>query len=278
MKQFITFICLGLCLSATAGNNALPQFGTIDKADLQLSTCDFDPDTDVMYLIDEGEAVMSTAIESITERRIRIKILKEAGIPEANIKIPYYSKDQYEQVDAVQGFTYNLDDAGNIEMMPLEQKLIFDKKLDSRYSEVSFAFPQSKSGHCNRIQIPTHKAPWVCHYRRLVFSAGCGSAVQFLSCHYSYVPHFYPAGHQPANGRSYQTGKRRDGYTFVMKNIPGLRNEPYAAGMEDYRQRVKTFSCRAILKQVAIKKTFLCNYLAGTYGKSIRRRIFGIIS
>ena len=255
-------MCLGLCLTVV-GKDKLPEFGTIDKADLQLKTCDFDPDTDVIYLIDEGEAIMSTAVESITERRIRIKILKEAGVSDANIKLPYYSKDQYEQIEAVKGFTYNLDDAGNIEMMPLEQKLIFDKKVDSRYSEVSFAFPKVKAGSVIEYKYRLVKRHGYADIDDWYFQRA--EAVRYSSYHVT-IPTSLIFTLQVNNRQTVEATKpvrEGDGYTFVMKNIPGLRYEPYAAGLQDYLQRVD-FQLSGYIETGGFKHSYVTTWQALT--------------
>ena len=73
-----------LLLNAPAifAQKELPKFGNIDKADLLLKECEFDKDAEAYKLIDYGDVsyVSGRDIFKIrTERRIRIKILKDKG-------------------------------------------------------------------------------------------------------------------------------------------------------------------------------------------------------
>ena len=61
----------------------LPAYGKIDKADLQLKECEFDKDAEAYNLISYGNVHYTVSGEDfniVTERRSRIKILKEKGL------------------------------------------------------------------------------------------------------------------------------------------------------------------------------------------------------
>jgi len=238
LKNLIIAVGVTMLSLNVLAQDKLPEFGVISKADLQMKTCDFDPDTDVVYLLDVGDATILSSIEVVTERRMRIKILTEKGIAKGNIKLDYYSHDQYEQIDNVKGYTYNLDAAGNIETLPLEPTMIFDKKLDNSYSEIAFAFPAVKVGSVIEFKY------------RLIKHRGCvyiddwyfqkSQAVRCSSYHVT-IPTSLIFTMQVVKRQEVLTTKPNvadEGYSFTMKNIPGLGNEPYQAGIKDYIQRV----------------------------------------
>ena len=262
MKNCITIVCLWLCLSA-AGKDTLPLFGEIDRADLLMKSCSFDPDAAAVYLIDEGESVIYTSFEVVMERRIRIKILKESGIDRASIKIPYYSKDQYQQLDNVKGYTYNLDETDNVEATPLESKLIFDKKVDQQFSEVSFAFPGIKVGSVIEYKYRLIKHRGVVDIDDWYFQRD--DAVRYSSYH-TVIPNSLIFTLQVVNRQPVEASKpvhEGDGYTFVMKNIPGLRYEPYTAGLKDYFQRVD-FQLSGYMETGGFKHSYVTTWQALT--------------
>ena len=79
----------------------IPSFGKIDKADLLLKECEFDKDAEAYKLLNYGDVhynIIGGDFGIITERRTRIKILKEKGLDKANVKIQFYSKADYEHI------------------------------------------------------------------------------------------------------------------------------------------------------------------------------------
>lgn len=94
MKKLLFPACLLLSYSLAFAQKDLPKFGDIDEADLQMKECEFDKDAQAYKLLDYGEVRYSVGGDDFniqTDRRTRIKILKEKGLDEANIKINFYS-------------------------------------------------------------------------------------------------------------------------------------------------------------------------------------------
>ena len=77
----------------------------------------------------------------ITEHRVKIKILNEKGIDQANIRLSYLSAANSQSINSIEAQTYNLDATGNITTTKVEKKLIFDKKIDKFHSDQIFTFP-----------------------------------------------------------------------------------------------------------------------------------------
>src|SRR5688572_7556216 len=113
----IACLCAPLCISAQQKKN-LPVFGKIDKSELDLSVCEFDPEATAIVLADVGTYnVDLRGSEPYFEfrRHVRIKILKDEGIPYANIRIPYIHYGNAEQIVNLSAFTYNVDASGNLQ-------------------------------------------------------------------------------------------------------------------------------------------------------------------
>src|ERR1700761_1342224 len=86
--------CFSLSLNAQATQPLAPstqQFGVIDKADLEMTSCDFEKDANAEILFDKGAISFSSDYERILERHIRVKIFNDNGKNEGNIKIRDYT-------------------------------------------------------------------------------------------------------------------------------------------------------------------------------------------
>lgn len=217
------------------------SYGKIEKADLELKSCDFDSDAEAYCLLDIGEVsynVTARTIDIETYFRKRIKILKQEGTSRANIKIRYYSKKGYEDISNINGIVYNLDDAGNIVTTKLEKSLIYDKKIDDKYSEISFALPDVKVGSVVEYKYKSLKIDNYYDIDDWYFQSDI--PVKY-SAYNLKIPDYFDFSssivrRQPMDDlRAKKTG---EGHWYIMRNIPSLKSEPYMAGYRDYLQRV----------------------------------------
>jgi Domain of Unknown Function with PDB structure (DUF3857) len=132
-----------------AGQKSIPDFGKIDIADLQLSSCMFEPDADAMKLFDVQEVEFDPSdymIRITTERRVRIKIFNERGYKNASINIPYFSKKRSTKIKDLDGVIYNLDSSGKIVVLKLSKKDFFKEKQEENIGVINFTFPNLRPG------------------------------------------------------------------------------------------------------------------------------------
>lgn len=231
----------------------LPAFGTIDKADLLMKECEFDKDAEAFNLLTFGDVSYIMAGEDFgikTERRTRLKILKDKGLEQANIKIQFYSRGRFENISAITAYTYNLDAAGEIVKTKLEKTSIYTKALTNRVSEVSFTMPDVKVGSVIEYKyIDTKKSissldDWyfqselptrISMYKILVPSlfrfVNQAMAYQKLEQKSKTVPEtmLYHSDILRFNS----TEK-----TYILRDVPALRTEPYMGAAKDYLQKV----------------------------------------
>ena len=241
MKNIVITAVACMLLIGASAQDKLPPFGKIEKADLEMKVCDFDPDTEALYLFDVGEVQILENVNSFnlqTDRRVRIKILKEKGIKEANVKFKYISKDRLEDISNITGMVYNLDDAGNIITTKLDKSLIFDKKVSDRLSEISFAFPNVKVGTVVEYQYRSYKKNNYIEIDDWYFQSEM--AVKY-SAYNLLIPSAFDFTYQVTRRQPIEITKPksdREGTWYIMRDIPALRDEPYMAGLKDYYQRV----------------------------------------
>lgn len=219
----------------------VPSYGKIDKEDLQMTTCDFDPEADACILMKTGETTMSlTGDQPLlqTVYRVRIKILKDKGTDAANIKIRYYSVNKIDDVGGVSGTTYNLDAGGNITKTKLEGANVFVKQVDKYISETSFSLPDVRKGsvfeykYTKTSRAFTYIDPW--YFQDVIPTRFC----QF----YMNIPELFDFTFHEVRSLPIDVKDESGGATvktFTMKNIPGLRDEPYMSASRDYLQRLE---------------------------------------
>lgn len=242
-----------LCFTFIFAQKDIPKFGDIDKADVQMKECASDKDAEAYKLLDYGNVqylILGDKFNILTERRTRIKILKEKGIDEANIKINFYSSEDYERLTDISGVTYNIDNSGNVVKTKLDKSSIFIKKLNNRFSQLSFSMPDVKVGSVIEFK-----------YKDVKKSLSDLDNWQFqddiptrLSMYKILIPgifrfatqlYTYQIAEQTSRNTNdvlvYHGGvisDRSEEKTYVLKDVPALRDEPFMGAEKDYLQRI----------------------------------------
>lgn len=242
MKKSALFVFLLISFSVLHGQDKLPSFGKVDKADLEMKDCDFDPGAEAVVLFDVGEIEIRYAgfsgwlSESIY--RVRIKVLKSSGTERAQVKLRYYSRNRLEEVSGVRGISFNMDESGNIVETEMENKAVFDKPIDKEMSEISFAIPNVKVGTVFEYK-----------YRHIRKSFSYIPTWYFqsevpvkYSAYYLAIPEYFLFTVQSTLRQKLEEQKKSlgdPGKWYILRNIPGIKEEPYSAGTKDYVQRVQ---------------------------------------
>ncbi len=252
MRKLTLTSLLILSASLIFAQKEIPDYGKIDKADLQLKECEFDKDAEAYKLLSFSDVHYDIAgdIEIITDSRTRIKILKDKGLDEANIKVRFYSKDRYENINNISGVTYNLDEGGNVVTTKLDNSSIYIKKINNQYSEVTFTMPDVKVGSVFEYKFTDEKKsygdvddwyfqddiPTRYSMYRILIPNIFRFVTQILA--YQDVEH----KSEVLNSNLYYHGgivsDRAEERTFSLKNIPALREEPFMGAEKDYLQRI----------------------------------------
>src|SRR2546421_6803150 len=120
--------------------------GAVSREEIDLKECSFDKAAEAVVLIDEAFSNYDDQYNLITYHHTRIKILKDKGIDQGNISIPFYRKDEFEYIDQVQGLTLNQGTGGGMESAPVDRKSVFTEKTNEFWGRVKFAFPMVKAG------------------------------------------------------------------------------------------------------------------------------------
>ncbi len=238
------------CISAHAQEST---FGVFNNTDIQIKECPFDKGAEAVIIFDKAVSTYNDDYNLLTERNIKLKILKESGIDRGNISIYFYSNDNFEMINSIEAVVISTDDNGNLVRDMLNKKNIFTKKINSLYSEITFAMPNVKVGSI----IEYKYRSWMKSFSGLrdwefqsdlpvLFSSYKLSPIPNSEFAYSvYKKSYYPINIVPNN--------KLGTILFEMSNIPGLRNEAFITTPRKYLQRV-TFQFASFKDYYGTKK------------------------
>ncbi|MEO7534183.1 MAG: DUF3857 and transglutaminase domain-containing protein [Ferruginibacter sp.] len=243
-RDFCILTMLFLCTTVFAQKD-VPAYGKIEKADLEMKECAFDNAAEAMVLFDVGEVYCSLNLNALfgnyvrTEfaTHVRIKILTDKGLNQANIKIRYRSERNLEDVTNISAQTINLDASGNIVYTKVEKSLIYRKKLNKRYSEVIFTFPEVKKGSVIEYKYTTTGDGISLRNWRFQRSIPVKQSRYTLDFPTELVVTATHKGGLVMNTKDDDKASRNI-KTYSMKDIPALRNEPFISCDEDYMDQV----------------------------------------
>ncbi len=232
----------------------VPAFGKIEKSDLLLTQCEFDKDAEAYNLLTYGNVnyvFLGENFKIETERRVRIKILKEKGLERANIKIRFIERNKYEDIKNVAGYTYNLDASGNVVKTKLEKSAIYTKKLTKHLSEVSFSMPDVKVGSVIEFKYIDLKNS-IANVDDWDFQDDIPTRISVYNIKIPSIFKFRTqlSLRQPIDEKSDEVNEnamyrgkvlsyKSIEKTFTVKNIPSLPDEPFMKASKDYTQRIE---------------------------------------
>ncbi len=215
-----------------------PEFGVFTPKEKSLQEVEFDKQADAVRLFDIATASYTDDFKLAIERRIRIKILKEKGVEYANVEIPVYKKDDFEDITNLQAVVYTPGNNGLYETQELKRSDIFTKKINDYYSQVKFALPNVKVGSIIEYRYQDNYK----NFNGLDNWYFQTELPTLLSRFFLAVPpraEFAYSVHKSEDLPIGIDNKRNDGSViFEMENIAGLRGEPYMDAAKDYLQHV----------------------------------------
>lgn len=250
MKKIqLTLIMVILVCVSLRGQNFSQKFGQVGKDEIELKQHSKDMDAEAVVLFDIAKshfANSESSFDLIFERATRIKILSEAGIKWAEVKIPVYQEGGiYERVYDLEAITYNYEN-GKLMNSKLNLASVYDEKINKYWNVKKFALPNVKPGSIVEFrykissQYLFNLRDWEFQWKiPVVHSEYQVKMIPFYD--YTYV--MQGAG----KFDSHETFKddaleRRFGgieyndmvNKFVMKDIPAFKGEEFISSAEDY--------------------------------------------
>jgi len=240
MNKMFSLLLLGsLTLTASAQTTApaptAQSFGKVDKADLEMTKCDFEPDANAEILFDKGDTYFDTQYNINTDRHKRIKIFNDNGKDEANIRIKYYSANRSQYITGLQAQTINLTN-GAVEIIKVDKKQIFTEVVDKYYSALVFSFPNVKPGCIIEYKYRLTSAS-VSDFPDWYFQSDLPTRYSELDTN---IPDILTYKRLPNLHLPYVVDKTSSSntHTEAMANIPSLKDEPYMGARNDNSERI----------------------------------------
>lgn len=238
-KLFLCLLLTAILYKPGAAQPGVTEYKDFTSDEKKMKVCDFDKEADAVIFFDVAAGTYNDEHNLILIRRIRFKILKEKGISRSNIEIPFYSKNNFESLRNINAAVQTIDGNGATVVKEIRPSDVFYQKVNDRISVAKFAVPNVKVG-----SIIDYTYESRCeHYgglRDWYFQSDIPTL--FSSFSVVIVPNadFQYVVRKSADMPIVVDTKNTDGLVkFEMKNIPGLRDEPYMEAERDYIQRVE---------------------------------------
>jgi hypothetical protein len=228
------------------------EFGKIPMEDLQMKVYPKDSSAEAVVLCDYGEYSYSFGDypNVIYRCHVRIKILKKSGFDRANIKILYRESNdnRHERIRNLKAVTYNLEN-GDIINYPLDEKSIFDEKVNKNAHYQTFTLPQIREGSVIEYSYELESGIWY-DLRNWEFQKNIPVIWSELR---AIIPGYFDFNmtlqsqiplsiNENTQGKQYfMRGSIEDPflqYRFVMKAIPALKVEPFVTTIENFRSKL----------------------------------------
>ncbi len=215
-----------------------PPYGIFTPQDTVLKQVDFDKDANAVVIHDLGRSEYNESYNVITTvHRVKIKILNDRGIDNANITIRYYSKDDFEFLSGIDAVIENHYSDGQITTEKLNRKDIFNIKVNPFYSETRFTLPNVRAGsiieytYSSNIKYYSGLTDWSFQSYLPTISSFYKLAI-VPNTEFTYKVH-------KLQSFPMEVGRKPGGrVNFKMENIPALHDEAYMDSRIDNLQRI----------------------------------------
>lgn len=258
-------------LKAQTFNN---EYGKVGKDDIDYKSDPQDKSAEAVVISDDGQSYFSRIndeFEIIYERTTRIKVLNEAGIKYANIEIPFYGEGEiYENVYDVEACTYNFEN-GVFSRTDLDLNTCHDEKINKYWNIKKFAMPNVKVGSIieYRYKISSEYLfklrNWNFQWKiPVIYSRYITKMIPF----YQYTWLLQGANkfdsqktyEDPLMERQYGSTKFKDlDYEFVMRNLPGFKDEEFISSDDDYLVKLN-FQLSKVIDQDGVSQNVITTW------------------
>lgn len=128
-------------LFAQAGNNT--RWNKVEQAEWDIKVCSYDSTADAIILMDKAEISFRPG-SVVIQRHRRIKILKSSGFGYADIELPYYKKEGFEDIHNIRAQSLLLGDGGKINR--IEVKDFYKEEVNDNWAAIKFSLPAIEVG------------------------------------------------------------------------------------------------------------------------------------
>jgi len=235
MKKTFTLLMVMATVGLLKAQNTAPaygadQYGVIEKADLEMTLCDFEKDAKAEVLFDR-EIMYFDHIE----RHIRIKIFDDVAKEFGNISINYLG-GAGAYLTNIQAETFNLVD-GKIQTTKLDDKQLYKEKLDKWRYKMVFAMPDVKAGSVIEYSYNLYNGRF--YFPRWFYQNVIPERYNELnveSTDLDLIPNPHVSQPFAKKGIVYDILPNHKFVQTAMTNVPSLSKEPYMTSLTDNLQ------------------------------------------
>lgn len=235
------------------------KFGKISKEDFEIPAIPIVEGAHAIRLFDyaflEYRYLTGSGFTTNMNRHFRTMILDDEGLDWADIEIALYQNYRArERVGSVKAFVYNLED-GRITKTKLDNKDIFDEKVDKNNIRKKFALPNVKAGSIVEVKYELNSEFWYTLDPWLFQQAIPVLHSEFeirIPEYFIFNTNFkgYEFGQLTTNDKGLGSGRLSLGggdgvdchfneYHWVAENVPAFTSEAYITTAKNYLGRVE---------------------------------------
>lgn len=162
-------------------------------------------------------------------RIVRIKILKESGLNQAEVEIPYYGE---ERIMSIQGASYRLQN-DQVVVAELKNNQIFIEEANKDVHIIKFSIPQVQVGSIIEYSY-SYQTPYIHSPQPWYFQHN----IPTLSSEFVILPHEHLEFTYLYLGDMQERVREVGEYHWILNDIPPLKEEAFAPNIDDFRQRM----------------------------------------
>lgn len=250
MKKFILiFFITQMSIWGYSQENYIYDSGKVTQYEMSMTEYDKDKDAEALVLYNFGEYFFrgddQRGFLLVMKKRIKIKILKQAGVKYANFEIPYYwGSNDWEIVDNIQGTTFNQEN-GLLVKTELDPKNIFEEKVKDNVRVKKIALSNVREGSIIELNY-TITTPYFFNMRKWMFQDKIPVVYSRLT--YRAIPYYEYTYIMKGSSRmdEFTSNLLSDDirfgrllykevkYDFGMKNLQAFKDEEFITSEDDY--------------------------------------------
>ena len=238
-----------VCFSQTEEDNYSQDEGKVTEFEMTMKEYPKDPDAEAVVIYELGNNYFvgedNRGFVLYMEKRIKIKILKQAGLGYADFEIPYYVKGaDSEYVEDIKATTYNYQD-GKLTRTELQSSKIYEEKISDLWRSKKFAMPDVREGSVVEVSYKI-STPYFINMRQWDFQKKI--PVVYSKLDYRAIPYYEYVYIMRGNNkfdiydskvllREQHFGRlsyKEVQYSFGMKDIPAFKDEEFISSPKSY--------------------------------------------
>jgi len=270
-KQLSILLCISIFQIQLLAQDKLPiKFGKVTVADFDVKSPLIDSGTNAVVVAHVGKSEFVANAAELTfsllfKDKKRIKIINKNGFDAATVSISLYIGDngKSEKLEDLDAYTYNLEN-GKVVQTKLEKSAVFTEKASKNFVVKKFTFPAVKEGSIIEYAYEVKSdfifnfQPWSFQgqypvlwsqydanipefFKYVILSQGYQpffiNKVDAAQISFSFVEHVEREGGTylvTSSGlKTHKVEGSIDYHTWVMKNVPGLKEEAYTTTIDN---------------------------------------------